>query len=213
MKKKIKFILLGFTLVSCFILYHLLIIDHSAKFVFEETIYWKNATYHRASGVGYKVGRTVAMAGNHSISLVKGDKSRSFIFVSSPLIGSDLYVRGDYIIPRYGQITAVFWDYYKITDIEFINAISEICQNNENSFEYHGEGLFILSETQRMKRVYLQYENCPVATDYVGFIGKLNDNWVMANEGRNTDGVYTVFCRIIPSSYISILEKYFKLII
>ena len=51
-----------------------------------------------------------------------------------------------------------------------------------------------------MKKLYFAYEDCPVATVYKGYLGKINGQWAITTDGG---------CYSIPDKYSKILEKYF----
>ena len=73
------------------------------------------------------------------------------------------------------------------------------------------------TENQFMEELYYAYENCPVATNFMGYMGKVNGEWVITTEisqdTRNEDGsakLYPVSCYRIPSQYWDVLSEYFE---
>ena len=111
-----------------------------------------------------------------------------------------LYVSDDYTIPTDGEITTICWNREYIEDKEFIKAMSEIDAAKTTSFAYETERIFELTENPRMKKLYFAYEDCPVATVYKGYLGKINGQWAITTDGG---------CYSIPDKSSKILEKYF----
>ena len=67
-----------------------------------------------------------------------------------------------------------------------------------------------------MRELWFAYEGCPVATNYMGYMGKVNGEWVITTEIFQTTESddpsppqYSVSCYKIPSEYWDILSKYF----
>ncbi len=191
-----------------------LVFDHSAE-VRIESLYWKDTVYIGCSGE-YNEGRTIAKSSDgHEINEVEEDKTHTFVVVRS-FLDDSLYVREDYNIPKSGTITLAYWNHQKITDPAFLQAISEIRMSDGPIFAYETEGIFQLTETQCMKEVYAAYENCPVATNFMGYMGMVNGKWVVtvyiSTDDTDKNGApkpYTVICKEIPKQYISVLEPYF----
>ena len=66
-----------------------------------------------------------------------------------------------------------------------------------------------------MKSIYFAYEDCPIATEYKGYLGKINGKWAIttyiSSDQRHPNGSpkpYLVGCYSIPEEYTSTLEKY-----
>ncbi len=190
------------------------VFDHSA-IVHMEGMSWKDQDYLRADGE-YTEGRTIAKSKDGwKINEVKEDPSHTFV-VARSFLDQYLYVADDYTIPTSGKITNVCWNGDYIDNKEFLEAISQIDIAKTTSFDYETEGIFILNDNQRMKSLYFAYENCPVATINKGWLGKINDSWVIttyiSSDQNNEDGSpkpYKVGCYSIPDKYSQILEKYF----
>lgn len=192
------------------------ITDHSAD-VGTNDVDWNGRRYSNVSGK-YTVGKTIATSKdfNWDVNEVKEDPSHTFIAASS-FLDNNLYVADDYEIPKSGEITKIYWSGNYITDENFIQALTEIDAIKTASFDYETDGIFVLTDDQRMKDLYFAYEDCPIATEFKGYMGKINGNWVITTyispDQRNDDGSpkpYTVTCYSIPEQYASILEKYFE---
>lgn len=189
--------------------------DHSANVGFEG-VDWNGRWYSNVSGK-YTEGKTIATSKdfNWDIKEVKEDPSHTFITARS-FLANHLYVAEDYDIPKSGEITKVYWSGDYITDEDFIKAMTEIDAAKTATFDYETEGIFMLTDNQRMKDLYFAYEDCPIATEFKGYMGKINGSWVIttyiSSDQRNEDGSpkpYIVTCYSIPEQYASILEKYF----
>ena len=66
-----------------------------------------------------------------------------------------------------------------------------------------------------MRLLYVAYEDCPVATSFIGYMGKINGTWYITTEMGSSyteagyPRAYKVSCYAIPDKYIEIVEKYF----
>lgn len=190
--------------------------DRSAKIGVERMI-WKGKSYSTTSGK-YTEGRTIAKSqdGSWKINEVNEDPSHTFV-VARSFLDQYLYVSDDYTVPTSGEITQVYWNGGYIKDKDFLDALAEIDVAKTTSFDYQTEGLFILNDNQYMKSLYVAYENCPIATVNMGWLGKINGEWVIttyiSSDQNNEDGSpkpYTVGCYYIPDKYAQVLEKYFS---
>ncbi len=191
------------------------ITDRSAK-VGNEGMIWNNKSYSTINGE-YTEERTIAKSedGSWKINEVKEDPSHTFV-VARSFLDNYLYVSDDYVVPTSGEITKVCWAGDYIEDKEFIKAVTEIDTIKTTTFDYETEAIFMLNDIQRMKRLYFAYEDCPIATVYKGYLGKINGNWVIttniSSDQYNEDGspkLHTVGCYSIPDKYSQVLEKYF----
>ena len=68
-----------------------------------------------------------------------------------------------------------------------------------------------------MRYLCVAFDNCPVATQNLGYMGPIDGTWYITTEissdKYNEDGspkAYTVWCYTIPSEYIPTLEQYLK---
>jgi hypothetical protein len=178
---------------------------------------WNGKEYSTTSGE-YTEGRTIAKgkSGDWKINMVKEDPSRTFI-VARSFLDQYLLVSDDYAIPTNGKITTISWNGTYITDEAFLNALATIEAEKVTTFTYETDGIYQLADNQHMRRLYFAYENCPVTTEFKGYMGKVNDEWVIttyiSSNARNDDGSpkpYSVSCYKIPSEYWNLLSKYFS---
>ncbi len=223
MKKHHKILLVSLLVLvvagaGVFVLYKAdaFVFDYSAEFFSSERMIWDGKEYSAISG-DYTEGRTIARDknGNLHINTVEQDPSHTFVAVRS-FLDNYLMVADDYAVPEAGELTTVSWNGEYITDTEFLNALAKIEDEKQTSFTFETEGIFRWTENQRMRRLYFAYENCPVATNFKGYMGKVNGKWVIttyiSQDVVNEDGSpkpYSVGCYEIPEEYWDILSKYF----
>lgn len=189
--------------------------DRSVEVYLEEMV-WNGREYTGASGE-YSEGKTIARSKDGwNLNEVKEDPSHNFVVIRS-FLDQYLYVASDYTIPKSGEVTKVCWNGKYITDKEFIDAVTKIEAEKVTSFEYKTKGIFMLTDDQHMRKLVFAYEGCPVATEYKGYMGKVNGEWVITTyispDQFNADGSdkpYSVSCYVIPEEYASILEKHFS---
>lgn len=173
-----------------------------------ESLEWQGRTYSPVHGK-YDVDRRIAKTTNGlDVYEIKGDPEHNFLLVSS-FVDSTLYVSDDYEIPNYGTVTRINWNYKDITDKEFLNAVAAILAEShvQGSYKSPYGGLFIENEAQHLETLYVAYDNCPVATVNMGFMGKLNGKWIITVEvspDRSECKYYN-----IPDQYVGILERDF----
>ena len=190
------------------------VLDRSA-IVHVEGMRWNGKDYSRTGGK-YTEGRTIAKSDNGwKINEIKEDPSHTFVVVRS-FLDQYLYVADDYEVPTDGNITKICWDGEYIDNKQFILALAEIDNTKTTSFNYETEAIFVVNDNQKMKPLRFAYEGCPVATVHKGYLGKINEKWVIttyiSSDQNNKDGSpkpYTVGCYLIPDKYSNIIEKYF----
>lgn len=192
------------------------ITDRSAKVGFEGMV-WNGKNYSTISGE-YTEGRTIAKSedGSWDINEIKEDPSHKFV-VARSFLDQYLYVSDDYTVPKSGKITKVCWNEKYIQNKDFLKAMAEIDAAKTATFDYETEGIFMLTENQHMRRLYFAYDECPIATEYKGYMGKVNGKWVIttyiSSDQNNPDGSpkpYSVTCYSIPDKFFNILEKHFS---
>ena len=220
MKKKTLFavlIIFAITVAVLLLLFAngIIVFDHNAQRR-GEGVYWKGSLYVPCSGE-YSEGKTIAKTedGWH-INEVKEDPTHTFIVLRS-FLDQSLLVKEDYQIPTEGSVTSVVWGKQKITDKEFLKTISELISQATSDYSYETEGIFQSTEGQQMRYLYVAFDNCPVATQNLGYMGTIGGVWYITTEissdQYNEDGspkAYTVWCYTIPNEYIPTLEKYLK---
>lgn len=201
----------------CFKLWESGVFAERAEYVSSERVIWNGKEYSSISGE-YTEGRTIAKSkeGNWTINSVEEDPSHTFI-VARSFLDQYLFVADDYTVPASGKLTAVSWNGVYITDTSFLDAVSKIEAEKSTSFTYETDAIFQLTENQHMRELSFAYENCPVATNYKGYMGKVNGEWVIttyiSRDTRNDDGSpkpYSVSVYVIPDEYRDILSEYFS---
>ena len=192
------------------------IIDRTAD-VDLNRVTWNGKQYSPITGE-YSEGRTIARGkeADWVINSVKEDPSHTFI-VARSFLDQSLMVADDYAVPTSGKLTTVCWHRNYISDPLFLDAMQKIEAEKTTSFTYQTENIVYLTENQHIRSLYFAYENCPVTTNYKGYMGKVNGEWVIttdiSQDQRNEDGSpkpYSVSCYTIPKQYWDILSKYFQ---
>ena len=223
MKKHFKIILtcLLFFIIAILIVFKLwesgaFIFDRSAN-VSLDYVSWNGKEYSSISGE-YTEGRTIAKGknGDWVINVVEEDPTHTFI-VARSFLDQALLVLDDYTVPTTGKLTTVSWNGTYITDASFLDAMTKIEAEKNTTFTYETDGIYQLTDTQHMRELYFAYENCPVTTNFQGYMGKVNGKWVItthiSQDTRNENGspkMYPVSCYVIPEEYWDILSKYFS---
>ena len=190
------------------------IFDRSAQ-VSSEFVIWNGKEYSYISGI-YSEGRTIAK-GNHDwkINAVKEDPTHTFV-VARSFLDQYLVVSDDYAVPQSGKLTTVCWNGQYITDEEFLNVVAKIEAERFTSFTYETDGIYQFTDDQHMREMYFAYDNCPVATNFIGYMGKVRGEWVIttdiSQDTINPDGfpkAYEVGCYVIPDEYVEMIDDYF----
>ena len=189
--------------------------DRSAEYA-GNRLYWKGRVYVSVAACDLTEGRGLAKTrdGTWTVHAVKEDPTHTFVVLRS-FLDQYLFVAEDYTIPIGGRVTTVSWNREYIADEAFLCAIAEICTERITSYVYMTENIYALNDIQRMKPLYIAYENCPLATQFCGLLGKINGQWVIttdiSRDCRNEDGspkAYDVGLYIIPEIYHELLETY-----
>ena len=170
-----------------------------------EGVYWNNALYVSASGE-YSEGKTIAKTNDGwQINEVEEDDTHTFIVLRS-FLDQSLLVREDYEIPRSGEITTLYWNGKSIADEKFKQAVTEILAGAEANFEYVTDGIFQLKDNQHMRLLCAGYDGCPIATEYLGYMGTVDGTWYLTVGQSVSEG--TIPCYAIPEKYTDILSRY-----
>lgn len=223
MKKNLT-IILCCLLVLVFVSVVVFKLWESGAFIFNRSadvssghVTWNGKEYSPVSGE-YTEGRTIAKGkeGDWVINSVEEDPTHTFI-VARSFLDQYLMVSDDYAVPSTGELTSAAWNGTYITETSFLNALSKIEAEKTTSFTYQTDGIFQLTENQHMRSLYFAYENCPVATNYKGYLGKVNGEWVITtyisqdiSHADSSNKPYSVSCYRIPNEYHDILSKYFS---
>lgn len=218
MKKNLKIIL------SCLLIFISVVVAFklwgagafSSADVNSSHVTWNGKEYSPVSGE-YTESATIAKGENGwVINSVKEDPTYTFI-VARSFLDQYLMVSDDYAVPTTGELTIVSWNGVYISETLFLDSVSKIEAEKTTSFSYQTDGIFQLTENQYMRELYFAYENCPIATNYKGYMGKVNGEWVIttyiSQETRNEDGSpkpYSVSCYKIPNQYWDVLSEYFS---
>lgn len=191
----------------CSIFNGIIVLDHSAETPGDGALVtWKGYNYVQCFGE-YHEGKRIAKTNNGSyLKEVEEDPSHTFIVIRS-FLDQQLLVREDYSIPTSGNITAVFWNKEKISDERFCEAVVQILSVAKTDFEYETDAIFALKENQHMRQLYVCYDDCPIGTDFKGYLGKVDNKWVITTELPDKDN-NTVKCYTIPQEYHALLNEY-----
>ncbi len=191
----------------------LLVTDRSAV-SYGNGIIWNDVKYIPTSAGGYHEKKTVAKTSDGwNVVEIKEDPSHTFI-VQRSFLDNYLLVDESYVIPKSGKITSATWNDISVNGENFLTAISEILENAEADFYFElGELREIYSKTE-IRPLYIGYEDCPLSTEFAGYIGIIDNKWCITTERTNiTDDSGAVlkcriFCYEIPEEYYGVLEKY-----
>ncbi len=145
--------------------------------------------------------RTIAYVDGWTVSTIKEDPSRTFLRVRSFLDGYG-YMREDYEIPTEGEITVLYLDdRHRYTSRRMCGIITELTENPpEETFTIRTDAVY-----RYAKSVNVGYEGCPIATDFVGYLGHINGKWVFIPPVEiQYDNGYVereFVCHVIPEKY------------
>ena len=207
MKKAKTFIalVLGLILVFGFLLAKgYIVFDHSGVRR-GEGVYWNDVLYVPASGE-YGEGKTIAKTNDGwQINEVEEDDTHTFIVLRS-FLDQSLLVREDYEVPSSGEITTLYWNRKYIADEEFKRTVTEILAEAEADFEYVTDGIFQLKDNQHMRLLCAGYDGCPIATEYLGYMGTVDGTWYLTVGQPVSEG--TITCYAIPEMYTDILSRH-----
>ena len=192
-----------------------IVFDHSAVRR-GEGAYWNDTLYIPATGE-YSEDRTIAKTEDDwQINEVEEDPGHTFIVLRS-FLDQSLLVREDYVIPTSGEVTTVHWGGTEIEDDSFFEVLTNILQNAQTDVALEtGEAIFERTNRQNMLPLVVGYEDCPIATEYLGYMGTIDGTWYLTTEispdQYHPDGspkAYTVCCYAIPEDCVSALKAVF----
>ncbi len=212
---KVSLAVLLAILVLIYICNKVVVFDRSGERAGNDLL-WNGTTYVSCSGSYTEHKRIAKTTDGFDIIEIEEDDTHTFVVLRS-FLDQELMVDINYTIPQSGKLTSVSWNDTKITEEEFCSVVADIISRATTDFEYTTDGIFILTENQKMREVMVGYNNCPVSTEYIGYMGLVNGTWCITTEiskdQRNPDGspkAYSVSCYTIPQEYIEIVEKYWK---
>ncbi len=207
---------LAFTSLCCG---GIIVFDRTAKVGIEGTL-WNGKHFISLSAGCYETGRRISKEepGRNGFDIyeVKGDPSHSFIVAKGSWTDARLYADENYQIPDSGKITKVCWNKSCIEDADFLKAINEIEAIMTTSFEYEVTALWSLGD---IETVFFAYEQCPIATEYKGYMGKLDGKWVITThvpspservDEKGKEKPYKVGFFSIPDEYADVLSEHFE---
>ena len=184
----------------------IIVFDHSAEHIFENDIKWKGVNYYNVYGK-YREGKTIAKTNDgFHICEIEGDDSHTFVGLRS-FLDNWLLVREDYVIPIGGEITRVCWNLNFIEDEEFLVAIADILEQRTPEFVYDNSkgDIYQYKGDDVMRELVVAYEDCPVPTNYMGYMGTIDGRWCITVGNYQKD---KIDCWYIPEKYTEVLEKY-----
>ena len=184
----------------------IIVFDHSAERIFENGVKWKDVNYFAVYGK-YREGKTIAKTKDgFQICEIEGDDSHTFVGMRS-FLDNWLLVREDYVIPIDGEITRACWNLKFIEDEEFLDAVAEIVEQAEADFVYDNSkgDIYQYKGDDVMRELVVAYEDCPVPTICLGYMGTIDGRWCITVGNNQKD---KICCWYIPEEYIPILEKY-----
>lgn len=152
-----------------------------------------------------KEGKTVAKAGNTKINAIPEDKSHTFL-VARSFLDNYAIVKESYVIPTSGKAGVAYYGRERITDGEKWGLVQSILGG-----EYKGS--FVIKTNDRFdianatESIYVGYEDCPVGTDWLGYMGNINGHLVFIEKEdvREEDLRYT--CYILKDEYQKLYEN------
>lgn len=199
-------IFLGVSLFYWLLFDGAIVFDHSG-IRYADSFQWRGNHYVLASG-RYHEGKTIAKTdAGDQINEVEGDKSHTFL-VLRDFLDDDLYVREDYEIPTSGEITKVYWA-HAVQDESFCDVLTQILSNAKTDLQYETDAPYSHENGREMDQLYVGYDYCPIATENLGYLGKINGAWYITTDiEEKEDGQYLVSCYQIPSKYVSLLQSF-----
>ena len=146
--------------------------------------------------------RTIAYVDGWTVSTIKEDPSRTFLRVRSFTDGYG-YMREDYEIPTEGEVTVLYLnDRFRYTNRTLCDMIEALRTDPPaETFTVRTDAIY-----RYAKDVSVGYEGCPIATEFVGYLGDINGKWVFIfpTELTYENGGYAeedFVCHVIPEKY------------
>lgn len=195
--------------------------DHSARYSGigyngPSDILWSGKTYKHCGfdhDIAFSTGKAVADFGNdyEVIREIKNDPEHNYIIVTS-FRERDLYVSSDYTPPEDGNVTGIYIDKIKRNNDKLLEALEKIYSTERDEFFlYEVQDSFYRDKKIKVKKVHFVYDDCPVATGYKGYLGKVDGVWCFIDDfpGYRAFQKEIIPCFEIDEEFIPVLEKYF----
>ena len=183
-------------------------------------LFWNDTRYVEIAGVETGPTKRVLARKPNQTAVIELTEDPSLTFLMVRHAGDTHYVvREDYVVPTEGEITAFLWGARYVTDETACNAMQEMRESLDtmSTFYHETDNLYALEgDAQTLKRVYLAYEGCPVTTDFVGFVGKVDGKFVYAEKPQQSVHTYqsdppvTVKCYEIPQPLATTIASYLR---
>lgn len=182
---------------------------------------WRGKTYIPASGP-HTLDKIIGASEDYgwTIHSVKQDPSKTFI-VAASLRDSYFFVDSEYQIPTGGSITKASWGAaYSgsyTNDEKILTALRELKEKIKTDFVKNEtyEEYYKISSDHKIKELWVGYEDCPIATEKLGYMGKLDGRWVITTyvnvTGTDEKGYplgYETGCYLIPDEYIDTIIEF-----
>lgn len=177
-------------------------------------LYWNDSYYISCSGQ-YSEGKTLSMTNDGwEINEVKEDETHTFVVIRS-FLDQYLMVKENYEVPTSGNISIVAWNQHQISDIALCNAISEILEQISIGAYEKIEDVSHLQDDYLRHPIYIAFEDCPVATNFMGYLWPIDGDWYfITKDSANSTGtehdnqIPKLSGYLIPIKYGNFLETY-----
>lgn len=183
-----------------------------------------NGEKYVGKGIAYTTtGRKFAQYDGFTIHVIPEDKEHNFLAVRSFLDGWTM-VKESYVIPTSGEVNVAYLEYnQRITRSIKLEMIQSIINDDfQGEFIIKGEALsegnyYYTDVDSATDYIWVGYNDCPVGTDRIGKLGKINGKLVFIKikefDFNEYDRKFT--CYIIKDEYQELFDfsnHYFKVI-
>ena len=161
-------------------------------------------------GIAYTTtGRKIAQYDGFDIRVIPEDKEQNFLVVRSFLDGWTM-VKESYVIPTSGEVNVAYLDYnQRITEGMNWEMIQSILNDDfQGEFIIKSKATYFTDITNATRFIWVGYEDCPVGTDRIGALGKINGKLVFIKmKDFNIDNPSRKFtCYIIKDEYQELFD-------
>ncbi len=153
-----------------------------------------------------KTGKTLTKIDGFTVMEIQEDKEHNFVFVKS-FMDHWTFVKESYNIPKNGELTVAYIDYEQITKGNKWKLIKSI-QKKDFKGSFRIKTKDIADIFNATSPIYFGYNDCPVGTDRIGYMGIINERliFIKANEIYSENLEYT--CHILKEEYKSLYNSY-----